>query len=401
MDILTRQQLRSLVEVRSGQRASILMPTYRTGRKTRQHRIRLKNLLGVAEQRLSATGLRRPEIIAMLEPAQRVLRDGLFWSHQGDGLAVYLAPGVSHLFRLPLEVPELVVVSERFHVKPLLPLISGDGRFYLLAIGQKRIRLFQGSRHTMVQVELAGVTGSLVEALRGEDPQRQLQLHRTTRASGGRRERPAVYHGHGAGADDAIGRILRYFHQVDEAVNATLSGEQAPLVLVAVNYLLPIYREANSYPHVAEDAIGGSPEHLSRQVLHRRGWEVVAPLFAEAQQGAARRYNQAVGTGLAADTLETILPAAHHGQVEVLFVTVGFQQWGRFDPSANEVRLHVEEEPGDEDLLDLAAAQTFLNGGMVYAVAPEEVPGGAPLAALLRWESSAGGGPEGMPRATT
>jgi len=374
------------MEIRSRQHASILMPTYRTGRKTRQHRIRLKNLLGEAEKRLSAAGLRRPEIIAMLEPAQRVLRDGLFWSHQGDGLAVYLAPGLSHLFRLPLEVPELVVVSDRFHVKPLLPLISNDGRFYLLAISQKRIRLFQGSKHSVVEVELAGVTGSLVEALRGDDPQRQLQSHTTGRAPGGRRGQPALFHGHGAGADDAKGRILRYFREVDEAVNAALSGEQAPLVLAAVKYLLPIYREANSYPYLAEGAIGGSPERQSGQVLHGRGWEAVAPLFAEAQQGAARRYNQAVGNDLTADTLETILPAAHHGRVEVLFVTVGFQQWGRFDASANEVRLHVEAEPGDEDLLDLAAVQTFLNGGTVYAVGPDELPGGGPLAALLRWE---------------
>jgi hypothetical protein len=351
----------------------------------------------VAEQRLNATGLRRSEITALLEPAQTVLHDGLFWSHQGDGLAVYLAPGVSHLFRLPLEVPELVVVSGRFHVKPLLPLISGDGPFYLLAISQKQIRLLQGSRHSVVQVELAGVTGSLVEALRGEDPQRQLQFHTATGAPGGRRGRPALFHGHGAGADDAKGRILRYFREVDEAVNAALSGEQAPLVLAAVNYLLPIYREANSYPYLVEGAIRGSPERLSGQVLHGRGWEVVAPLFAEAQQGAARRYSQAVGTDLTADTLETILPAAHHGQVEVLFVTVGLQQWGRFDPSAKQVHLHVEADPGDEDLLDLAAVQTFLNGGVVYAVAPEKVPGGTSLAALLRWESPAGSGAEAKP----
>ncbi len=393
MDILTRQELRSLLEIRSRQHASILMPTYRTGRKTRQHRIRLKNLLGEAEQRLSAAGLRRPEIIAMLEPAQRVLRDGVFWSHQGDGLAVYLTPGLSHLFRLPLEVPELVVVSDRFHVKPLLPLISNDGRFYLLAISQKRIRLFQGSKHSLVEVELAGVTGSLVEALRGDDPQRQLQSHTTGRAPGGRRGQPALFHGHGAGADDAKGSILRYFREVDEAVNAALSGEQAPLVLAAVKYLLPIYREANSYPYLAEGAIGGSPERQSGQVLHGRGWEAVAPLFAEAQQGATRRYHQVAGTDLATDTLETILPAAYHGQVEVLFVAVGSQRWGRYDPSVNELRLHAESEPGDEDLLDLAAVQTFLNGGSVYAVAPDEVPGSEPLAALLRWEGITEVGP--------
>jgi Bacterial archaeo-eukaryotic release factor family 7 len=390
LDILTRQDLRSLMDIHNGHLASILMPTYRQGRRTRQHRIRLKNLLGVAEQQLSAAGLRRPEIIAVLEPAQRLLRDGLFWSHQGDGLAVYLAPGISHLFRLPLEVPELVVVSDRFHIKPLLPLLSGDGRFYLLAISQKRIRLFQGSKHSMVQGELPGVSGSLAQALAGQDPQRQLQFHTATRAPGGKRERPALFHGHGAGAGDVKDKILSYFRQVDEAVNRVLSGERLPLVLAGVNYLLPIYRQASSYPHLAEDAVGGSPERLNKQLLHRQGWQIVAPLFAESQQQATRRYHQLAGTALTANTLDIILPAAAHAQVDVLFVAVGSQQWGRYDPSVNKPRLHAQAEPGDEDLLDLAAVQTFLNGGPVYALAPDEVPGGEPLAALLRWESTTG-----------
>jgi len=47
--------------------------------------------------------------------------------------------------------------------------------------------------------------------------------------------------------------------------------------------------------------------------------------------------------------------------------------------------LHEEAKPGDEDLLDLAAVQTLLNGGTVYAVELEKVPDGASLAAVFRY----------------
>jgi radical SAM superfamily enzyme YgiQ (UPF0313 family) len=40
---------------------------------------------------------------------------------------------------------------------------------------------------------------------------------------------------------------------------------------------------------------------------------------------------------------------------------------------------------GDEHLLDLAAVQTYLKGGIVYAVEPEKVPGGTYAAAVLRY----------------
>jgi hypothetical protein len=47
--------------------------------------------------------------------------------------------------------------------------------------------------------------------------------------------------------------------------------------------------------------------------------------------------------------------------------------------------VHQDPEPGDEDLLDLAAIQSILNGGTVYAVEPEQVPDHAPLAAVFRY----------------
>lgn len=49
------------------------------------------------------------------------------------------------------------------------------------------------------------------------------------------------------------------------------------------------------------------------------------------------------------------------------------------------VDLHPEPEPDDEDMLDFAAIHTLLNGGKVYAVKPDQVPNGAPAAAIFRY----------------
>jgi hypothetical protein len=68
-----------------------------------------------------------------------------------------------------------------------------------------------------------------------------------------------------------------------------------------------------------------------------------------------------------------------------LFVAVGVQQWGIFNPGSNIVDLHSEAELGDEDLLDAAAVHTVLNGGTVYAVEPNQVPDGVQIAAIFRF----------------
>jgi hypothetical protein len=77
--------------------------------------------------------------------------------------------------------------------------------------------------------------------------------------------------------------------------------------------------------------------------------------------------------------------AAHDGRVDVLFVARGVERWGTFDRTARAVRIHDEERPGSEELLDLAAVQTLRNGGTVYAVPPTDIPGNAQAVALLRY----------------
>jgi hypothetical protein len=161
-------------------------------------------------------------------------------------------------------------VDERFHIKPLLPLLSGDGHFYVLALSQNEIRLLQGSRDSVAVVDLVDVPESLADALRWDDPERQLQWHTGTgaRADG----RAAIFHGHGVGTDNTKTNILRYFQKVDDGICRILAEDPAPLVLAGVDYLLPIYRSASDYPNLVEGAVTGSPEELSAANLHQAAW---------------------------------------------------------------------------------------------------------------------------------
>ncbi len=379
MDLMSLDELKALTTRYPGLCLSIFMPTHRAGRDTQQDPIRFRNLLREAEGRLSAFDLRSPEVRGLLEPARQRLDDPAFWRHQSDGLAVFLSPETSRFYRLPLKLEELIVVADRFHVKPLLPLFTGNGHFFILALSQKQIAMLEGTRHSVDEVELEGVPASLAEALGTDSFERQLQA-RTTGPGGA-----AVFHGHGALADEAKDRILRYFRLVDRGLRETLREERAPLVLAGVEYLFPLYREANTYPYLADAGLPGNPEALRPEDLHAAAWAVVEPWFLQAQQAAGARYRQLAGTGRTSTVLDEVVRAAYHGRVDVLFVAAGAQAWGRFIPDTGSVDLHAEPEPGDEDLLDLAALQTILNSGTVYAVDPRRVPDAATLAAIFRF----------------
>jgi hypothetical protein len=119
--------------------------------------------------------------------------------------------------------------------------------------------------------------------------------------------------------------------------------------------------------------------------LQKLGWDIVEPCFRRAQEQAAVRYRQLAGSEIVSNDIKIISLAAHQGRVDTLFAAVGIQQWGMFDSAMPSADLHKERMPGDEDLFDFASVYTLLNGGTVYAVKPEEVPGGSPIAAIFRY----------------
>jgi hypothetical protein len=78
-----------------------------------------------------------------------------------------------------------------------------------------------------------------------------------------------------------------------------------------------------------------------------------------------------------------VVPAACRGGVEVLFVARGQSVPGKLDETSGEAELHEAAQPGDEDLVNLAATHTLLHGGTVYGLPAGELPNGSPLAAIF------------------
>jgi hypothetical protein len=383
---LSRREFKKLIEARAGLHVSIYLPTHRKGPQVQQDPVRLKNLVRDAEGQLVELGMSSRNAGRMLAGGHRLRDDTVFWKYRTKGLCLFLATDFVRHYDLPFRCEELVVVTQRFHLKPIVPLLYRDARFYLLTLSQNKARIFICTQDRMVRLEVPGMPQSLKEATIHDDPEKQIQFHTgTPTTSTGNRS--AIYHGHGAGADDADTRMLRYFQGIDRALGSVLADEDAPLVLAGVDYLHAIYRRANSYKGLMEDGITGSPHDESERDLHRQAWKIVRPTFEAVREKALAEYGALSGSRdpRSAGDVKEILPAALHGRVAHLFVAVGVQQWGTYDPATGRLDVQEDGKPGDEDLLDLAAVHTLANGGDVYAVPPKDMPEDAMVAAVFRY----------------
>lgn len=368
---------------------SVYLPMARKGPEIRGNAVRLKNALSEVTDTLKERGLGQKHVDALLAEPAALLDDTEYWNHQEDGLALFISPDFSEIYRLPLDFEPLTVVSNRFHIKPLLPLFSEDGTFHILALSQNKVRLLRATRHSVEQLsdeelEAAEIPKSIDEALAYDDPEEQLQHHTSTSGSKGGPD--VVHHGHAVEDEERL-RLRRFMQQVAKGVARLLTNEEGRLILAAVGYLHPIYRDVDKKANLMEKGIEGNPEHLNAETLHKKALEIAAPVFEMQREKEKERFNALAHSGQATDDLQTIVPAAVQGRVESLFVALNDHAWGQYDPAKNAINLlgSASDRNGEEDLLDFAAVHTLTNGGNVYAVDSVEVPGQKPIAAILRY----------------
>lgn len=291
-----------------------------------------------------------------------------------DGLALFLSAGSLQPVRVPIRLPELVTVGDRFAVRPLLSLLTAGGHFYILALNQEEIRLFRGSRFDVDEVTLDGLPLAMWLTM----PRRQpIRAHGFLVDRGGPH---AGFHGNDA---ESAPLIIEHFRRVDRALAEVLADEDAPLVLAGVRSTQQLYRQVNTHPRLLDTGIDASPWDFSAAQLHRRAWPLVEPTLRSGEVAAVAAYRALLGSDRTRTEPAEILAFAEQGRIETLFLCADRAGGGTSFPAGPSVRL--TSASFHEERLDLAAVATLRHGGAVYMVSRSRMPDVTSAAAMLRY----------------
>jgi hypothetical protein len=405
MTTIDRETLLELAKHQTWPSITILLPTHRAGAEKEQDRIRLRNLIRSAVERLVRAGSREVDAEATCERLAALAEDETFWRKTEDGLAIFLSGDVFMPLVTGVRLPERVVVGDRFHLRTLLAHDPGPRPFFALAVDRNGCRLFRGDRDAITPVELEGVPDSLADELRYDETQDGLQyasVPAPAQAAGGGRPTGAVFHGHGGEKDVDKTNLERYLRKIEAAVtHAVARDPDTPLVLLGVDYALAIYRSLNTCPELADEQVTGATDELSPHEIRERAAEALEPRFAAIVQTRVEELEARSGSSLAAHDPVSTLAAAAGGRVRTLFATDGNGPFGIFDRTTFRVHDVSTSEPsvlcasrttltGDQagscgwDLVDLAVAETLLHGGDIHGLASESIDVQG-VAALLRY----------------
>lgn len=379
----SHDELLALANREPGWGVSFYMALHPRDGERRQDSIRLRHLLTEAERGLTANGLPRSQVTDLLRPAYELEQALPLAESIGKGLAIFTAPGLLRSYHCPVPFRDRVVIGQHLYLKPLVPLANEPDRFYVLLLSEKHVALLRGAAGSLTELA-PDIPHSLKQAFESEEVEQQHQV-RSIATGVGTGSRMALYYGQGEGMEDEKERLARFFAMVNRGVSKALRQEHAPLILAAVDYLVPIYRQVNDYAGLCQDFIAGNPDGWSTGELHERAHKIVRAVWQAPLERARARYQQFGGTPRACQILKDILPLAFQGRVDTLFLEEGVDRWGCFHPDTGALSRHDEAETGDEELLNLAALKTLIHEGQVYVLGAPEMPAGAIAAALLRY----------------
>jgi hypothetical protein len=180
-------------------------------------------------------------------------------------------------------------------------------------------------------------------------------------------------------------RLRQYARRVDEALRPTLTGLDLPLILAGSEPLESIFRSVSSYPHVAPAAIPGNPDEKTEGELADASRRVLDQLYADELRELHSRYEQRVPQGRASDDLAAVARAATFGAVDTAFVDIDETVPGFVDEEDGALTLDDADDAVNYGVVDEIARRVLLTRGRVLAVRREDVPGGGPAAAILRY----------------
>ena len=274
-----------------------------------------------------------------------------------------------------------MVVGGPFYILPLIPCVHRDDEFYVLALSQNSVKLWHCNSTSCVDVELDDVPKDFESAMMTHE-HHDGATYNTRRTSKGAWR--GMFEGHGVEVDDQKEDLRQYCRQVAHGLQPVLRNKKCPLVLAAVDFLHPFYQSVNNYKHLLEEGIRGNPDRLSAKELHEKGWSLVKPILEKSRQEAVAQFEQFNGTSHATCGSRTVVPAAIHGILDTLFVGKGIERWGRFDAATGEVIDHGARQPGDQELMNLAASHAVKHSGRVFVLNPEQMPMDTTIADVLR-----------------
>lgn len=384
MELLNKELIKELLTAEQAPCLSLYMPTHRTHPENLQDVIRFKNLVKQMEESLSQK-YTASEVQKHLEPFNALVDDDNVWNHTLDGIAVFSADGLFKVVGLHNSVEELAMVADSFHTKPLRQYLQSADHYHVLGLSLGKIQLFEGNRHSLVELELRSDIPKTMEDALGDE---LTDKHTTVASYGGTgNESSAMHHGQGGKKDESDKDAERFFRVIADVIEENYSKPTGwPLILAALPEHHNLFQRVNKNTLLLNKGIAINPASISTDKLKEMAWEIMEPEYNLKLNILVNRFEQARANGKGSDDYKEVAVAAVEGRVDTLLVEADRIIAVRV---TNLVTGNTQKKdlsnPRVDDLLDDLGELVIKMGGQAMVLPTDKMPSETGLAAIFRY----------------
>lgn len=268
------------------------------------------------------------------------------------------APEFFRIYHVNRPMPDLAIVADSFHLKPLLRTLQSAGDYQVLSLSRDSVALYEGNHYGLVPVQLhPAVPRVSADALRTDnsnilDSDAEKFLRALDR-----------------------GLIEHHSHP----------GAGVPIILAALPENEAIFRKVSHNPQLLPTGLGASAETMPIEELSQRAWQLVEPLYLERLAGLVDTFGASEARGQAEGDLAGVARAACEGRVATLLVEAERHIPGCMDGATGRIEFDELANPEVDDLLDDVAELVMKGCGEVVVVPAEQMPTRSGLAAIYRY----------------
>jgi hypothetical protein len=384
MSLISKEEFLDLAQFNNEVCVSIFIPTQRAGKEVLEEKnaLHLKSLWNEVKTKLADQGISKKRIDIIAQPIQDLIDDKSFWRHQSDGLAVFASEGILRKYTLPINFEAHYYIGKEFYLKPLAPVFTGIGQFYLLELQMDEVEFYEATRYSIGKIDVDDLIPSQLEDRVGYDFEEKHLKNKTQNNTTG----VSTQHGYAPATRDRKNEFLRFFNAVDKGLNTILHDKKYPLVIACQDYLFPIYQEANSYKNLYDKCIPGNPSDYRNMIeLHEEAVKQLEPFFDKEKDEKIKEFNEQPRDKVSSIVAD-ILTSVYEGKVDTLFLENREDIFGTFDEEQMKVEVHDAQTPDNISLMNLAAKKVIEQGGSVYLLESAFMPQkDSKMNALLRY----------------
>lgn len=268
----TKAQLKTLQVYKKPDSLSIYSPYIKPNSPDNNpNRTQLKNLLKEARQLLLSKKLSDRDIDELFKPVQKLLDGDEFRQDSKNSLALFISRDFFQYYHLPPKsVAVSVSINDGFNLQPILGVSQKNLPYFVLILSHNGARLLRGDKYSIEPIE---TYGTMKQDLNIDEYPKGFQPHRVAPVIEGKGSNK--FHGQYNESQVDKDMLAKFFTHIDSKMNKIMKKEKIPLIIAGVDYLLPLYRQANTYPRLLDSELQGNFEHTPPETIRKRACRLV------------------------------------------------------------------------------------------------------------------------------